>query len=40
MKFTEDNTDLPRSSEIMMDALPICQIRKISYATFSIVDSE
>ena len=40
MKFMEDNTDLLRSSEIMMDALPICQIRKISYATFSIVDSE
>ena len=40
MKFVESNTDLLRSSEIMMDALPICQIRKISYATFSIVDSE
>ena len=40
MKFMEDNTDLLRSSEIMMDALPICQIRKISYATFTIVDSE
>ncbi len=40
MKFMEDNADLLRSSEIMMDALPICQTRKISYATFSIVDSE
>lgn len=40
MKFMEDNTDLIRSSEIMMNALPICQVRKISYATFSIVDSE
>ena len=38
--FIEDNADLLRSSDIMMVALPICQIRKISYATFSIVDSE
>ena len=40
MKFVESNVELLRSSEIMMDALPICQVRKISYATFSIVDSE
>lgn len=40
MKFVESNMEVLRSSEIMMDALPICQIRKISYATFSIVDSE
>ena len=40
MKFMEDNTDLRVASETMMDALPICQIRKISYATFSIVDTE
>lgn len=40
MKFMEDNTDLQVASETMMDALPICQIRKISYATFSIVDTE
>lgn len=40
MKFMEDNTNLMRSSETMMNALPICQVRKISYATFSIVDSE
>lgn len=40
MKFVESNMELLRSSEIMMDALPICQVRKISYATFSIVDSE
>ncbi len=40
MKFVESNMELLRSSEVMMDALPICQIRKISYATFSIVDSE
>ena len=40
MKFVESNMELMHSSEIMMDALPICQIRKISYATFSVVDTE
>ena len=40
MKFVESNMELLRSSEVMLDALPICPDRKISYATFSIVDSE
>ncbi len=40
MKFVESNMELAHSSEIMMDALPICQIRKISYSTFSVVDTE
>ena len=39
MKFIESDLDLVRSAEVMMQALPICQIRKISYATFSIVDA-
>ncbi len=39
MKFIESDLDLVRSAGIMMQALPICQIRKISYATFSIVDA-
>lgn len=37
-KFVESEMDIVRSSEIMLDALPVCQLRKISYATFSIVD--
>ncbi len=40
MKFVESNMELAHSSDIIMDALPICQIRKISYATFSVVDTE
>ena len=40
MTFVESNMELMHSSEVMMDALPICQIRKISYATFSIVDTQ
>ena len=39
MKFIESDLDLVHSAGIMMQALPICQIRKISYATFSIVDA-
>jgi hypothetical protein len=37
-KFVASNVDLTRSSEIMMDALPVCQVRKISYATFTVID--
>ena len=40
MTFVESNMELLHSSEVMMDALPICQIRKISYATFSVVDTQ
>lgn len=39
MKFIESDLDLLRSAEVMMQALPVCQIRKISYATFTIVDA-
>lgn len=38
LKFIASNQAIVPSAEIMMDALPVCQIRKISYATFSIVD--
>jgi hypothetical protein len=37
-KFVASNVDLTRSSEILMDALPVCQVRKISYATFTVLD--
>ena len=39
LKFIESDLDLVRSAGVMMQALPICQVRKISYATFSIVDA-
>ncbi len=38
MKFTESNMNFLQSAEIMMDALPICQVRKVAYATYTIVD--
>lgn len=36
--FLRHNLDLLPSVEIMMDSLPVCEVRKISYATFSMVD--
>jgi hypothetical protein len=38
MKFTESNMNFLQSAEIIMDALPICQVRKVAYATYTIVD--
>jgi hypothetical protein len=38
LKFIASNKAIIPSAEIMMDALPVCQVRKVSYATFSIVD--
>lgn len=39
LKFIAGDRDILHSAEIIMDALPICQVRKISYATFTIVDT-
>ncbi len=38
LKFAVNNLEVLRSAEIIMSALPICRVRKISYATFTIVD--
>ena len=38
LKFVAHNTEVVKSSEIIMDSLPVCEVRKISYATFTIVD--
>jgi hypothetical protein len=38
LKFIASNKAIIPSAEIMMDALPVCQVRKVSYATFSIID--
>ncbi|MHB9138076.1 MAG: SpoIIE family protein phosphatase [Victivallaceae bacterium] len=39
LKFAAENTELVHSAEIMMSALPICNVRKTSYATFTILDT-
>ncbi len=38
LHFLKNNRDILRSVETMMDSLPICEVRKISYATFSMAD--
>lgn len=39
LKFASESSDrILHAADIMMDALPICQVRKISYATFTIVN--
>jgi hypothetical protein len=38
LKFAGSAMDIRRSAEIIMDTLPICSVRKISYSTFTVVD--
>src|SRR6516164_7500913 len=38
LRYAASAIDIRRSAEIMMDTLPICSVRKISYSTFTIVD--
>lgn len=38
LKFASSEMDIRRSAEIIMDTLPICSVRKISYSTFTVVD--
>lgn len=38
LKFVAAERDLMKAAEIVMNSLPVCQVRKISYATFSVAD--
>ena len=38
VRFIEEDIPIQNAAQIIMDSLPVCQIRKISYATFSAVD--
>ena len=38
-KFIASEIELPKALGVMMDALPVCLDRKISYATYTIIDS-
>jgi Stage II sporulation protein E (SpoIIE) len=39
LKFVTENMEMLHSADIIMQALPECQVRHISYATFTIVDT-
>ena len=38
LRFVEADSDVSKACEIMMNSLPVCQKRKISYSTFSVMD--
>ncbi|MGM0565840.1 MAG: SpoIIE family protein phosphatase [Bacteroidota bacterium] len=40
LNFTQEHKDMERIAEIIMKTLPVDSVRKISYATFSILDIE
>ncbi len=40
INFTREHKEVERIAEIIMNTLPVCSERKISYSTFTIVDIE
>ncbi len=38
LRFIEEDIPIEKAAQTIMDSLPVCQVRKISYATFSAVD--
>ncbi len=40
LNFTKEHRDAHKIAEIIMNTLPVCSERKISYATFTVVDVE
>lgn len=40
LNFTQEHKEVDRIAEIIMNTLPVCSERKISYSTFSILDIE
>lgn len=40
LNFTREHKEVSRIAEIIMNTLPVCSTRKISYSTFTIVDIE
>ena len=36
--FRDSNVEIVQAAEIIMDSLPVCEKRKISYATFTVAD--
>ncbi|ASB49726.1 SpoIIE family protein phosphatase [Alkalitalea saponilacus] len=40
VNFTMEHREVKKSAEIIMNTLPVCSVRKISYSTFTIIDIE
>ena len=37
LRFAEEDFEITKAAEIVMNSLPVCKVRNISYATFSVV---
>jgi hypothetical protein len=37
-KYIENYSDIKQTAEVILDTLPVCSVRKISYSTFTIID--
>ena len=40
LKFIEEGSGIKKACETIMNSLPVCQVRKISYSTFSAIDCD
>ncbi len=40
INFTVEHREVQKTAEIIMNTLPVCSVRKMSYSTFSIIDIE
>jgi hypothetical protein len=40
MNFTKEHKEINKIAEIIMNTLPVCSVRQMSYSTFTIVDIE
>lgn len=40
LKFIEAEVNIKKAAEIIMNSLPVCKVRKISYSTFSAIDCD
>lgn len=40
LKFVESEVNIRKAAEIIMNSLPVCKVRKISYSTFSAIDCD
>lgn len=40
LKFVECEVNIRKAAEIIMNSLPVCKVRKISYSTFSAIDCD
>ena len=38
LKFISNYADVSETAEVIMETLPVCKVRKISYSTFTIID--